>query len=135
MNKKTMMAAVMAACMATLFSSCATIVSGTMATVQIDRKFTEPMKIVTTYQTYEDVVLPAEVKVDRKHLGGQPAWTGDILYQGHAKGAEQRDTKGSGTSVPRTSEYDYQNPMILKFRLQHVDFLCGETCNIQSVKQ
>ena len=85
-----MMAAVMAACMATLFSSCATIVSGTMATVQIDRKFTEPMKIVTTYQTYEDVVLPAEVKVDRKHLGGQPAWTGDILYQGHAKGAEQR---------------------------------------------
>ena len=43
------------------------------------------------------------------------------------------DTKGSGTSVPRTSEYDHQNPMILKFRLQHVDFLCGETCNIQYV--
>ena len=71
MKKKTLMMAVMAACMATLFSSCATIVSGTAATVQIDGKFTEPMKIVTTYQTYEDVVLPAEVKVDRKHLGGQ----------------------------------------------------------------
>ena len=71
MKKKTMMTAVMAACMATLFSSCATIVSGTAATVQIDGTFTEPMKIVTTYQTYEDVVLPAEVKVDRKHLGGQ----------------------------------------------------------------
>ena len=43
------------------------------------------------------------------------------------------DTKGSGTSVPRTSEYDHQNPMILKFRLQRVDFLCGETCNIRYV--
>ena len=63
--------AAMTACMSMMFSSCATIMSGTTATVQIDGKFTEPMKIVTTYQTYEDMVLPAEVKVDRKHLGGQ----------------------------------------------------------------
>ena len=39
--------------------------------VNIDGKFTEPMTVTTSYQTYEDVVLPAEVKVDRKHLAGQ----------------------------------------------------------------
>lgn len=71
MKKKTLMMAAMAACVAILFSSCATIISGTTATVQIDGKFTEPMTITTSFQTYEEVVLPAEVKVDRKHLGGQ----------------------------------------------------------------
>ena len=71
MKKKTMMMAAMAACVATLFSSCATIVSGTTATIQINGKFTEPMTITTSYQTYEDVVLPAEVKVKRQHLDGQ----------------------------------------------------------------
>ena len=71
MKKKTLMMAAMAACVATLFSSCATIVSGTTATIQIDGKFTEPMTITTSYQTYEDVVLPAEVKVKRQHLDGQ----------------------------------------------------------------
>ena len=69
-KKKTMMMAAMAACVETLFSSCATIVSGTTATIQIDGKFTEPMTITTSYQTYEDVVLPAEVKVKRQHLDG-----------------------------------------------------------------
>ena len=63
--------AAMTACMSMMFSSCATIMSGTTATVQIDGKFTEPMTITTSFQTYEEVVLPAEVKVNRKHLGGQ----------------------------------------------------------------
>lgn len=71
MKKKTLMMAAMAACVATLFSSCATIVSGTTATVQIDGKYTEPMTVTTSYQTYEDVVLPVEVKVKRQHLDGQ----------------------------------------------------------------
>ena len=71
MKKKTLMTAAMAACVATLFSSCATIISGTTATVQIDGKFTEPMTITTSFQTYEEVVLPAEVKINRQHLDGQ----------------------------------------------------------------
>ena len=71
MKKNFIMKAAMAACVATLFSSCATIISGTTATVQIDGKFTEPMTVTTSYQTYEDVVLPAEVKVKRQHLDGQ----------------------------------------------------------------
>ena len=71
MKKNFIMKAAMAACVATLFSSCATIVSGTTATVNIDGKFMEPMTITTSYQTYEDVVLPAEVKVKRQHLDGQ----------------------------------------------------------------
>ena len=29
------------------------------------------MTVTTSYQTYEDVVLPAEVKVKRQHLDGQ----------------------------------------------------------------
>ena len=60
MKNKTLATAAMAACVVTLFSSCATIFSGT-----------EPMTVTTSYQTYEDVVLPATVKVERKHLGGQ----------------------------------------------------------------
>ena len=71
MKKKTLMMAAMAACVATLLSSCATIISGTTATVNIDGKFMEPMTVTTSYQTYEDVVLPTEVKVKRQHLDGQ----------------------------------------------------------------
>ena len=71
MKKKTLMKAAMAAYVATLFNSCATIISGTTATVQIDGKFTEPMTITTSFQTYEEVVLPAEVKIKRQHLDGQ----------------------------------------------------------------
>jgi len=48
-----MMMAAMAACVATLFSSCATIVSGTTATIQINGKFTEPMTITTSYLNYK----------------------------------------------------------------------------------
>ena len=71
MKHQTTFTAAMAASVAALFNSCATIVSGTTAMVNIDGKFTEPMTVTTSYQTYEDVVLPAEVKVDRKHLAGQ----------------------------------------------------------------
>ena len=71
MKNKTLATAAMAACVVTLFSSCATIFSGTTAMVNIDGEFTEPMTVTTSYQTYEDVVLPATVKVERKHLGGQ----------------------------------------------------------------
>ena len=69
--KKNIMTAVIVVSVMTLFSSCATIISGTTATVQIDGKFTEPMTITTSFQTYEEVVLPAEVKIKRQHLDGQ----------------------------------------------------------------
>ena len=71
MKYRTIIVAAIAVFGAMLFSSCATIVTGSTATVNIDGKFTEPMTIATSFQTYENVVLPAEVKVERKHLGGQ----------------------------------------------------------------
>lgn len=71
MKKNSIMTAVIVVSVMTLFSSCATIISGTTATVQIDGKFTEPMTITTSFQTYEEVVLPAEVKIKRQHLDGQ----------------------------------------------------------------
>ena len=71
MKKNSIMTAVIVVFVMTLFSSCATIISGTTATVQIDGKFTEPMTITTSFQTYEEVVLPAEVKIKRQHLDGQ----------------------------------------------------------------
>lgn len=55
----------------TLFSSCATILSGTSAKVTIDGDIDEPVTIVTSKDTYKDVNLPTQVLVSRKHLGGQ----------------------------------------------------------------
>ena len=55
----------------TLFSSCATILTGTSAKVTIDGDIDEPVTIVTSKDIYKDVNLPTQVKVSRKHLGGQ----------------------------------------------------------------
>ena len=55
----------------TFFSSCATIVSGSKAKVTIDGNTLEPVTIQTSYTTYENVILPQQVKLKRKHLSGQ----------------------------------------------------------------
>lgn len=54
-----------------LFSSCATIVTGTKPTVIINGDTNEPVTIRTSYKTYENVMLPIQVQVKRKHLSGQ----------------------------------------------------------------
>ena len=58
--------------MATLFSSCATIVAGGDPSITISSSsVTEPVTITTEKQTYPNVTLPAVVQVKRKKLDGQ----------------------------------------------------------------
>ena len=52
-------------------SSCATIVTGTKPKVTINGNAKEPVTITTSYMTYENVILPTQVRVNRKHLSGQ----------------------------------------------------------------
>lgn len=54
-----------------MFCSCATIVTGTKPTVIISGDTNEPVTIRTSYKTYENVMLPTQVQVRRKHLSGQ----------------------------------------------------------------
>ena len=54
-----------------MFSSCATIITGTTSKVTIDGDVNEPVTITTSFQTYEDVELPQVVKISRKALDGQ----------------------------------------------------------------
>jgi len=54
-----------------MMSSCATIVSGGSPKILIDGDTKEPVTIVTEKQTYENVVLPYMVRVNRHHLDGQ----------------------------------------------------------------
>ncbi len=54
-----------------LLTSCATIVSGTHPKVTINGDVQEPVTITTSYMTYENVILPFQVKLRRKHLSGQ----------------------------------------------------------------
>lgn len=54
-----------------MFCSCATIVTGTKPTVIISGDTNEPVTIRTSYKTYENVMLPTQVQVKRKHLSGQ----------------------------------------------------------------
>lgn len=56
---------------ALLLTSCATIVSGGSPKVTIDGDVGEPVTIVTEKQTYENVMLPCMVKVNRHKLDGQ----------------------------------------------------------------
>ena len=56
---------------AMLCSSCATIISGTTADIHIDGKVDEPLTVVTTHGEYQDLSLPATVKVKRRSLDGQ----------------------------------------------------------------
>lgn len=57
---------------ATLFSSCATIVAGGDPSITISSSsVTEPVTITTEKQTYPNVTLPAVVQVKRKKLDGQ----------------------------------------------------------------
>ena len=54
-----------------MFSSCATIITGTTSKVTIDGDVNEPVTITTSFQTYEDVELPQVVKISRKTIDGQ----------------------------------------------------------------
>ena len=64
-------AALLAAAMPMLLSSCATIVSGGSPKITIDGNLTEPVTITTAKQTYPNVTLPYVVKVNRHKLDGQ----------------------------------------------------------------
>lgn len=61
----------MLACAACVLTGCATIMSGSTARIRIDGDVTEPVRIVTSYQTYEDRQLPTFVDVKRRQLDGQ----------------------------------------------------------------
>ena len=54
-----------------LFSSCATIISGTSAKIQINGAVDEPVNIVTSKNVYRDISLPTSVEVKRRSLEGQ----------------------------------------------------------------
>ena len=54
-----------------MFSSCATIITGSTCKVTIDGNVDEPVTITTTFQTYEDVELPQVVLINRKAIDGQ----------------------------------------------------------------
>ena len=54
-----------------MFSSCATLITGTTSKVTIDGDVDEPVTITTNFQTYEDVELPQVVKISRKSIDGQ----------------------------------------------------------------
>ncbi len=64
-------AAIVAAVMPLLLSSCATIVSGGSPKITIDGNVREPVTITTTKQTYPNVTLPYVVKVNRHKIDGQ----------------------------------------------------------------
>lgn len=64
-------AAIVAAVIPLLLSSCATIVSGGSPKITIDGNVREPVTITTTKQTYPNVTLPYVVKVNRHKIDGQ----------------------------------------------------------------
>lgn len=70
MNRHFFYTALLMACVG-LFSSCATIVSGTTSKIYIDGEVDEPVTIVTSKDEYKDVTLPTTVEVKRRHLDGQ----------------------------------------------------------------
>lgn len=70
MKKKSILATSVVATLC-LFSSCATIVTGTSPKVTINGDTDEPVTITTSYQTYQNVTLPFQVRLKRKHLDGQ----------------------------------------------------------------
>ena len=55
---------------AMLCSSCAPIISGSTAQIQIDGNVDEPVTVVTSMGEYHDLSLPATVKVRRRSLDG-----------------------------------------------------------------
>ena len=57
--------------LAMFFSSCATIISGTTAEIHLDGDVDEPLTVVTTKGEYQDLSLPATVKVKRRSIDGQ----------------------------------------------------------------
>ena len=54
-----------------MFSSCATIVSGGNPTITINGDSSKPVTIKTDVNTYENLYLPAKVKVSRHAIDGQ----------------------------------------------------------------
>lgn len=70
--KKRMIRISLVAAIATMFCSCATIMSGGDPSILISSSaVNEPVTITTSYQRYEKVELPATVKVKRHKLEGQ----------------------------------------------------------------
>lgn len=67
-NSKTVLGALSALFLTT---SCATIVSGGSPKILIDGNVAEPVTITTTKTTYENVMLPIQVKIRRKKIQGQ----------------------------------------------------------------
>ncbi|MBO4850106.1 MAG: hypothetical protein J5529_04285 [Prevotella sp.] len=58
-------------CLVLLFTSCATMLSGTKANIIIQGDVDEPVTIVSSCGECKDVTLPTHVKVKRRHLDGQ----------------------------------------------------------------
>jgi hypothetical protein len=54
-----------------LFSSCATIISGSYAEIHLDGNVDEPINVVTSKGEYNNLLLPTTVVVKRRHLEGQ----------------------------------------------------------------
>ena len=54
-----------------LFSSCATIISGSYAEIHLDGNVDEPINVVTSKGEYRNLSLPTTVEVNRRHLEGQ----------------------------------------------------------------
>ena len=62
---------VMMALSCAMFTSCATIVSGSSPKITIDGNSAEPVTITTEKHVYTNVTLPYKVKVNRHKLDGQ----------------------------------------------------------------
>lgn len=71
MNKSTIKAAIIAAIMPVILSSCASIFSGGSPKITIDGNVAEPVTITTSKKVYSNVRLPYVVKVKRHKLNGQ----------------------------------------------------------------
>ena len=69
--KRKMVLILTAIAMGMMLTSCATIVSGSTASIHIDGDVDEPVTITTSLQTYEDQSLPTVVKIKRKQMDGQ----------------------------------------------------------------
>lgn len=58
----------LALCSLLSFGSCATIITGTRASININGQQEEPVNIVTPTRTYEQVMLPYIIKVPKRKL-------------------------------------------------------------------
>ena len=70
-SMKSLLAAAVAVSAAMSFTSCASIISGGAPKITIDGNTKEPVTIVTQKQVYDNVTLPAVVRVKGHAIGGQ----------------------------------------------------------------